>query len=447
MNKVISTAISCTLLIPLLAACSSSSTTSTDKAPAETAADLNKVDNEPVTLTFKSDFPDDMDVFNQYYGDRIKQKFPNVTINFIPRTTGQTLQDLLNAGTYPDIMYGKTNGVDGFIIETGLAYDMSELVKKYNYDLSRFKPQLIDAIRNTNPDGQLFGLPMPDFDPQVLYYNKSIFDRFGVPYPKDGMTWDEVYDLAQKLTRVDGGKVYRGFSMQQGVIMRDNQLGIPYLDPKADKMYNDEAWKKQFENLARFYQITNNNRDTKNRSAGVESDAFIKGDVAMQVNQLTKFRTFPEGLEWDMVTIPTFKEKPNTMNQSSSAYWFITNTNKNKDISFKIIAYLLSDEVQTDYATNLAGLPSIKAMDKAVKTFGQNVPALKGKHVEAAYKYDLAPASPQRDKGLVKADPNKVASAINNAFLKVVIDGVDINTALRQAGEDITKAIDEKRTK
>ncbi|CAG7638246.1 ABC transporter substrate-binding protein [Paenibacillus allorhizosphaerae] len=304
---------------------------------------------------------------------------------------------------------------------------------------------MIEAIKNTNPEGKLYGLPMPDFDPQVLYYNKSLFDRFGVPYPKDGMTWDETYELAKKMTRADGGKLYRGFSSQHGVVMRDNQLGLPYLDPRADKIYNDEEWKKQFDNLARFYQIPNNNRDTKNRSAGVESDAFNSGDVAMQVNQLTKFRTFPEGLDWDMVTMPTFKEKPNTMNQASSAYWFVTKTSKHKDIAFKIVAYLLSDEIQADYATNLAGIPSLKASDNAVKTFGQNVPALKGKHVQAAYKYDIAPAPPQRDKGLVRADPNKVLAAFNNAFLKVVIDGMDINTALRQAGEDVAKAIDEKR--
>ncbi|CAG7638234.1 hypothetical protein ACFQI7_08010 [Paenibacillus allorhizosphaerae] len=119
----------------LLAGCSSAK----PESPKQVFADLNQVDNEPVTLIFKSDFPDDMDVFNRYYGDKIKAKFPNVTVNFIPRVTGQTIQDLLNAGTFPDVMYGKTIGIDALLIDTDLAYDMSELVKKYNYDLNRFK--------------------------------------------------------------------------------------------------------------------------------------------------------------------------------------------------------------------------------------------------------------------------------------------------------------------
>lgn len=82
------------LLLPALSGCSSDKPAVTK----EETADLSKVGNEPVALIFKSDFPDDQDVFNRYYGDRIKAKFPNVTINFLPRIQGQGIQDLLNAG-------------------------------------------------------------------------------------------------------------------------------------------------------------------------------------------------------------------------------------------------------------------------------------------------------------------------------------------------------------
>ncbi|WP_248924420.1 hypothetical protein [Paenibacillus hamazuiensis] len=72
---------------------------------------------------------------------------------------------------------------------------------------------------------------------------------WGVPYPKDGMTWDEVYDLAKKMTRTD--EAIRGFSSFISAVLRDNQLSVPYIDAKADKMADSEQWKKIFANLAR----------------------------------------------------------------------------------------------------------------------------------------------------------------------------------------------------
>ncbi|WP_248924419.1 hypothetical protein [Paenibacillus hamazuiensis] len=85
---------------------------------------------KPVTLVFKSQFDDSMDKFNERYGKRIAEKFPNVTVKFIPREKDIDILDLVAAGTYPDIMYGNTSQIDQFLVGTGLAYDMTELVKK-----------------------------------------------------------------------------------------------------------------------------------------------------------------------------------------------------------------------------------------------------------------------------------------------------------------------------
>src|SRR5690606_28445580 len=36
--------------------------------------------------------------------------------------------------------------------------------------------------------------------PGVYYYNKTVFDKAGVPYPTDGWTYDDLLDIVQKLT-------------------------------------------------------------------------------------------------------------------------------------------------------------------------------------------------------------------------------------------------------
>ena len=39
-----------------------------------------------------------------------------------------------------------------------------------------------------------------DYSPLAIYYNKDLFDKAGVPYPKDGWTWEDFQDTAVKLT-------------------------------------------------------------------------------------------------------------------------------------------------------------------------------------------------------------------------------------------------------
>ena len=44
-----------------------------------------------------------------------------------------------------------------------------------------------------------------DFGPLGVYYNKKIFDQYGVAYPVDGWTWDDMVKTAQDLTKdLDG---------------------------------------------------------------------------------------------------------------------------------------------------------------------------------------------------------------------------------------------------
>ncbi|MCP4517874.1 MAG: extracellular solute-binding protein, partial [Delftia sp.] len=51
--------------------------------------------------------------------------------------------------------------------------------------------------------GKLWALPA-EVDVQVLYYNKDIFDRENVPYPRAGWKWDDFLQTAQLLTNVQG---------------------------------------------------------------------------------------------------------------------------------------------------------------------------------------------------------------------------------------------------
>src|SRR5690606_16480897 len=129
-------------------------------------------------------------------------------LNYIRRTGDVTLTSVLTAGTKIDIMFESIMTQFSILEQYKLARDMSDLVKKQNIDLSRIEPATIATIRNLS-GGKLYAIPLV-INTGMMYYNKNIFDKFGVSYPKNGMTWDETIELGKKINRTDGGTTYYG---------------------------------------------------------------------------------------------------------------------------------------------------------------------------------------------------------------------------------------------
>jgi multiple sugar transport system substrate-binding protein len=207
------------------------------------------------------------DEFHNRFGQALQTKFPHITFNYQTNRKGYGLSEMLAEGKTPDLIRLDIPTLKSNYLDLGLAYDLNELVTKHRYDIKRFQSSFIQEIKDAGQSGALYGLPVPPYFPVVLYYNKSIFDRFGVAYPKDGMTWDEVYEIAKKVNRMEGDKMYRGFSANAVAVTRDNPLSLPILDPEKYQLHDAEKWKQLFDNFTRFFQLPGN---TIESTQGVE---------------------------------------------------------------------------------------------------------------------------------------------------------------------------------
>src|SRR5690606_21518375 len=154
----------------------------------------------------------------------------------------------------PDIIYSSSSSHQR-IIRTGAYEDLRELIKRHGFDTSRIKPILWDYITDITKDGngEIWAIPF-NANQHVLYYNKDIFDKFGVPYPTDKqLTWDEVLELAGKLTRTDNGVNYIGLSVDNLSGLAKG-LGLPYLDRETGNAALDTPeWLRIFELNKRIF--------------------------------------------------------------------------------------------------------------------------------------------------------------------------------------------------
>jgi multiple sugar transport system substrate-binding protein len=101
------------------------------------------------------------------------------------------------AGAAPDIMQIGDDAVPMFVNAGALVPLDDFITDNYPLDLGIYLPGLLEPGQFA---GQQYMLPK-DFSPLGVYYNKALFDEFGVPYPEDGWTWDDFLATAQALTQ------------------------------------------------------------------------------------------------------------------------------------------------------------------------------------------------------------------------------------------------------
>jgi len=111
---------------------------------------------------------------------------------------------LASADSDPDIIFVKDAHAQFTMKEKGQLLKLDDYIQKDNINLSIYK----GAAEKLKIDESYYTLPYRQ-DWYALFYNKDIFDKAGVQYPKNDMTWDEYEQLARKLTSGDGNnKIY-----------------------------------------------------------------------------------------------------------------------------------------------------------------------------------------------------------------------------------------------
>jgi len=106
---------------------------------------------------------------------------------------------VLAGGEDIDVFYAKDPTMYGGLVLRNQIMPLDDLIEKDGIDLSAYGGNL----EFITIDDSLYGLPYRS-DFWVLFYNKDLFDRFGVDYPTNDMTWPEFAETAKALTSGEG---------------------------------------------------------------------------------------------------------------------------------------------------------------------------------------------------------------------------------------------------
>lgn len=371
------------------------------------------------------------EAFDDMYGNALRKKFPDVTFTYIPNSKGSQIQDIITSGTKIDIIFDSI-GYQAALRNLDIQTDLTPFIKSFNLNLGKFEQTTIDYQRN-NGSGSIFGLPVWTAT-AGLYYNKDIFDKFGIAYPKDGMTWSELLQLSKQLTRNDGGIQYVGFVTSQASHATTNQLGQKFVDPNTGKaLLENDGMKKILSTLAPFYQIPGPTWNSTNLAVAAQRAMFEKDRTAAMYTNYSG-GTPPADMNWDVVSVPYYDDAKGVGAQAYPAYLSMSKLSKNPNLAFEIIEYLVSEEYQLENTRK--GRATVLNNPDILKQYGANDPKFKGKNVAAMFPLKRAAL------GNYSAEESAASAQFSTAFNAVVLGNKDVNTALREAAEAANKAIE-----
>lgn len=199
------------LLCVFLVACSSSATTNTPAADdaavvagtPETAVTSIDEAVTPVSLRLSVSLtPQELESF-QTALDQVQAAHPewSIELEVIPQqSVVEKVSTQLAGNDLPDVFRAQGLLVQQWVRQNAFL-DLTPFIEKSNLDMEDFYPGPVAQFRW---NGKLYGIP-DTAAPDVVFYNKDMFDAAGLDYPTDDWTYDDMRQAALLLTLDESG--------------------------------------------------------------------------------------------------------------------------------------------------------------------------------------------------------------------------------------------------
>ncbi|WP_128895076.1 ABC transporter substrate-binding protein [Longirhabdus pacifica] len=291
----------------------------------------------------------------------------------------EAMRELMDSPNPPDVVIFESGNVNVFkeLITEGHFQSLETFISDSDMNLDDFVPSVIEGLR-TYGNGELYALS-PHYTSTAMIYNKTLFDDAGVPYPTDGITWDQTLDLAKQITSfyeedevTKYGFAFEGYGysdLMDRAEIYSAQLELEMIDENKEYvLVNNDQWKKVFTDLIElqennvvagddFFEIMYSSYENDEPAAFYEEDIFLSGRTAMTLMegsyQLNDFVSMLEQakleenfneFDWDFVTYPVHAENPE-VGGPMSMYPILTvaSNAQNADDAWKLIEFMNSE--------------------------------------------------------------------------------------------------------
>jgi len=263
-------------------------------------------------------------------------------------TLYQKLATALSANQGPDIFACNTERI-GTYAKSGAIVPVDDI---YNggLDMGVIPEGLAE---NLSYDGKIYGVPA-NFATLMLYYNKDLFVDAGLDPEKPPKNWDELKEMALKLTKESGGKVEQygfGIATKETIPMWPILIwanGGDFIDTSTMKSVFNSP--ETVEAVQTWADLIINNHISPPVLTGAEVDKLFETQkCAMYMCGPWAVGGFKSaGINFGVAPVPAGPAKEVTLGTSVSMY--LTKDSKNKEAVYEFFKYWNSKETQVEFS-------------------------------------------------------------------------------------------------
>lgn len=302
------------------------------------------------------------------------------------------------AGNAPDVFL-TDSGYAATLGAMGAAVDLSEKIKS-DLNVDDYTSAL-DIIKGT--DGQVWGVTHSLSSAAVLY-NKALFDKYGVEYPTEDWTFEDMIEKAKKLTvDTDGDGKTDIYGLATGSNMTTGWLpfilakgGAPLDETMTKSLFADE---KTVEGLELYRDTVLGSKISPDKvwtdANGNVNTAFYSGKIGMLICLLSTTAVInenaPEDFSYDAQMLPVgYDGNRNCIYVPNQWVAYSSASDQNKEAAWKWIKHFLSEDSQNKVANKFTsiGIPVRKSALATIDHF-DTVPVNKGAFYKGLDEYGI----------------------------------------------------------
>lgn len=247
--------------------------------------------------------------------ERFEEKHPGVHVTYtsgiLKRDYSEWLSEQILLGDAPDVYFILSDDFN-LLSSVGALKDLDELA---GADGEFGKERYYQAAYQFGENGgKQYALPYESV-PILMFVNKTLLEKEGIPMPGNDWTWDEFYDICKKVTRdTDGNGVTDQFGCYDfGWKNAVYTNGARLFSEDGNISYFGDS---RVEEAIRFVKDLND----LNEGYAVSSKEFDMGRVAFRPFAFSDYRTYKpypwsikkySGFEWDCIKMPAGREGGN----------------------------------------------------------------------------------------------------------------------------------------
>lgn len=332
------------ILFGLLAACSSGE----DSSDGSDGGDAGGSGGETVTLTVWGDGDNQSELETAFtrINEAFEEKYPNIKLNYEYSGTLESINVALQSDSLPDLFWVQGNKSTQMAEMARNGYLLS--LEDYDLDYSRFPEE---SLEYATVDGEVYS-SLPSFIAYVtIYYNKDIFDEYGLEVPTN---WDKFEEICKVLAdngvtpvAVGGNGDFDRYWMMQAMgasLANDVLTGIVEGEEDID-----------FTNLEKTFQAYRDfslngyfGEDVTAIDGNGAKLAFTNGEAAMIADGTWNINTYLDtNLNVDSFALPGFDGKRYAQSGPSNFNTYaISSKTEHPDEAVKYLEFLNSQEAQ-----------------------------------------------------------------------------------------------------